>query len=211
MLKDLSGSFCYYRAMNNTPSQKGSAPVAIVLALAIAIIGTLGFVAWSKFFNQKDANFVQTTDSVKDEAEKPDSNKTQPDPNEGYLVLEGWGIKYKIPENSGEIRYYKSDFSTQEGITEGYSFSTKRVEELGGYCAPDSNVNQIYLKSTSRTQTKQEGPFASAEAANNNEPINGYYYYISGGQQPCSNDHSEWQEADLRMISDMLQSPVVAE
>jgi hypothetical protein len=191
--------------MNNSRTQ-GSAFVVVIIILTIAVIGALGFVLWQNIIQSKNvtssANSTSSTDT-------PNQSQVEivVDPNEGYLVLEDWGVKFKLPKDSGEVLAYKNTMSNQYGTFESYSLTTKRVEGLGQRCASDANEGVIRLSSIDRRTVKQEH-YSSALPANNNEPINGYYYYVSGGQSICSEEHTDWQSADNIMTSELLSAPV---
>lgn len=187
-------------------SQNGSALAIIVVILSTAIVGTLGHVLWNNSLTPKVNENLLSQEAV---AEHAESDEIQKDPNDGYLVLQDWGIKFKLPKDFGEVRYYKESVSNENGYFEHYVLSTKRVEELGERCSPTAPDGPIRLSSISRTQTKhQEDQLHSAVTANNNEPIGGYYYYVSGGQSTCADEHTDWQTADNLMTFNILRSPI---
>jgi hypothetical protein len=208
-LKDLSGSFCYYRAMSTSRSQKGSAHLATVIVLIVTLVSSLGFAAWKNLSSKSNEASVAQTEQGKHEAIKRVADTHQKGLHEGYLVLENWGIKFKLPENSGEIRYYKEDVTNDNDSSELYSFTTKRVEELGEYCSPDSREDPIRLAFISRSDIKLDHILNATLA--NNEPINGYYYYMAGTQNLCANKGDELQTTDKSMIEKMLLDPVAIE
>jgi hypothetical protein len=196
---------CYDGYMFNK-SQSGSVQVVVVIVLVMVIAGSLGFVVWDKFLAPK-SNEVPSSLSGSTSVRATDIKSTN-DLNEGYLVIKDWNVKFKLPENSNEIHYYKESISNEGGSFEYYQLSTKRVEELGGRCAPDSPEGQIGLSSISRQTIRKEGPLMSNVAANNDNPIGGYYYYVSGGQSTCGDVHTDWQTADDLMTYDMLRTPI---
>ena len=144
--------------INYFQKQAGSAHVVIIVVIVAAVLGALGYVFWQNFIN-KDTSEI-TNDSKQtttQSAETPANPVEQPkDSTEGYLVLEDWGIKFKLPEDSGEIRYYKENVTNDNGSFDYYSFSTKRVEELGEQCSADSEKGQIHLASVSRFEAKRD-------------------------------------------------------
>jgi hypothetical protein len=191
--------------MNNSRTQ-GSAIIVIIFTLAIALIGALGFVFWQNTIQSKNA--AQPAEkATSNNTLKQSEEKTVGGLNEGYLVLDDWGVKFKLPKESGEVLVYKKTVSNQYGTFESYELTTKRVEGLGQRCVPDASEGVIRLSSIGRLKTKQE-QYSSAFPANNNEPINGFYYYVSGGQSICSKEHTDWQSADNIMTSDLLSNPV---
>jgi hypothetical protein len=191
--------------IKNYLKQKGSAHVVIIVILVIALLGTLGFVFWQNFINKKSA---EVTSDSKQTTNQP-TEKVK-DPDEGYLVLKDWNIKFKLPADSNEITYYKKQAEPNDkGIEEYYEFSTKRVEALGGQCVEPNNLGQVIRNgSMSRTKIKREGEIASGSAVNNNESIAGYYYYISGGQSTCANEAVDIQTQDRDMIFKTISNPL---
>lgn len=186
----------------NSQNQTGSALVAIIIIAVVALVGILGYVAWNKISVVDKNETPQQTTTVS----TPNEDKKPQDSNEGYLVLHDWGVKFKLPNNVSEVRYYKESIEDEHGVFEYYQLTTTRVESLGGECAPDA-ANPIRLSSISRSLVKKE-ELASAFPANENKPIGGYYYYVSGGQSLCSDDHTDWQSEDNTMTSNLLSHPV---
>lgn len=197
---------CYDKYMlNKSQRQNGSVQVVIAIILVIAIVGALGFVAWGKF-SASESSGVSSSSNEHTPVQTTASDPIT-DPNEGYLVIKDWNIKFKLPEDSGEVHYYKESVSDADGVFEYYQLSTKRVEGLGGRCAPDAPEGQIGLGAISRQTTRRED-LMSAVATNNNEPIGGYYYYASGGQSTCGDEHIDWQTTDRSMTFNMLRAPI---
>lgn len=192
--------------MIKSRNQNGSALVVVIIFAVVAILGVLGYVAWSNFFAPKDDKVTQTTTSV-----QVDEDTVAVDPNEGYLVIEDWDVRFKLPENSGEIRFYKDSGSD----TEGYSFSTKRVEDLGERCVEPNDIGEVIrLAGLNRsTELPDEDPIYPRDVpVNEGKPINGYYYYAFGAQSLCAvNGSGATQAEDRNMIYEMLLEPSEAE
>jgi len=127
----------------------------------------------------------------------------------GYLMLKDWGVKFKIPAGLKDVKAYKdiASVDSQEAI-EFYEFSTGRVEAIGQWCsartAGKSNVTRLGI--VDRTKKKQK-EIVSAVPVNGNNPIGDYYYYMSGAQATCSDEGTDTQGQDMRLIVDMLQHP----
>ncbi len=189
--------------LKNLHKQNGSSLLVVIIILAVAILGALGYVVWSNYIAPK------TTQNHTTQATTAQTNNQTNDLNKGYLVLEDWGVKFKIPDSLTDIKSYKlTAASNSKGITDYYEFTTQRVEDLGGQCAGStSNGSVIRLDSLDRTQTKQD-EFASTAPANDNEPIANYYYYVSGGQSTCADQGTDIQTQDRNAIYTMLLSPI---
>jgi len=187
--------------LNKYRNQTGSAHVVIIIILIIAILGVLGYVAWNNLLAPKSNS--QTAQNDTKSPQVPEKN-TVDDPNKGYLVLKDWGVKFQIPDGLTDVKYYKVD-----GY-DSYELTTSRVEDLGGDCTTppvDKVPGVIRLDGLSRTQTKRE-EFMSSQPANNNEPINGYYYIATGGQSLCSNEGVDIQKQDRDLIYQMILAPI---
>ena len=177
---------------------QGFAHAFLVTSLVVALLGALSFIFWQNFIHKESTTteIVTTT-----------SPKKKIDSNIGYLVLKDWGIKLKIPETKSEIVYYKVD--NEDGPN--YEFTTKRVEALGDSCVEPSKQGSVArLGVLIRRLTKLDEPY-SPNPANNNEPLNGYYYYVAGINAPCAMDSPEIQLEDRNLINDMLRNPVPVE
>jgi len=184
--------------------QTGSTHVIIIVILVVALLGTLGFVFWQNIINKKSAEM--SSDSK--QATNQPAEKVK-DTDKGYLVLKDWNIKFKLLANSNAITYYKKQAEPNDkGVEEYYEFSTKRVEAIGGQCVEPNTLGQVIRNgSISRTKVKREGEIVSGSAVNNNEPIAGYYYYISGGQSTCANEGVDIQTQDRDMIFKTISNP----
>jgi len=190
--------------VKNKKTQVGSAHLIVVLVLVLALIGSLGFIFWQNFMQQKtnDDKAVVVTPEV---SKTDDATPAVPS-NDGYLVLEDWGVKYKLPSDLGNntIKYYK--VSDNPSVTDGYYFSTSRVEGLGAGCLP---TDQYYgalamtTRSTMDNNNDVSGPSAKTK-------IGDYYYFYWHPQAACTSgsDRSiidiEMQDSD--MIQTMLKS-----
>jgi hypothetical protein len=185
--------------------QQGSILLIALSAAVIAIIGTIGFIFWANATSPKDT--TQDSKVVSTNKQTTNTEETKKS-NDGYLVLEDWKIKFKLPENASDIRFYKKTAAPNtKGVEEYYEFTTKRVEELGEQCVePNDKGAVIRLAAIDRTEIKQE-QLANAAAVDNNKPLGDYYYYVSGGQANCSDAETELQSQDRIMINKMLLYP----
>ncbi|MDN5274367.1 MAG: hypothetical protein JWP06_268 [Candidatus Saccharibacteria bacterium] len=191
--------------IKTSSKQTGSTHVVIIIILVIALVATLGLVFWQNFINKKSAD---TSSNQKKPTTNQPAEKVK-DPNEGYLVLKDWNIKFKLPTDTTAITYYKKQVeANNKDIEEDYEFSTKRVEALGGQCIEPNNMGSVIrLAVLSRTKVKLEN-LVSTSVVNNNEPIAGYYYYASGAQSICADEGTSIQQQDRNMIFNALLGPV---
>ena len=185
--------------------QKGSALIVIIVIVAVAIIGVLGYVVWASALAPK------TTPDQTSQTPKPTPSEETPvevDENKGYLVLEDWGVKFELPDGLSSVKFFKNATTANSKDSDAYELTTERVEALGGQCAGEtSDGKAIRLASINRTQTRQDD-LASSVATNGNNPIAGYYYYVSGGQSICADQGADIQAQDRDTIVNMLLSPI---
>lgn len=203
MLKDFFGSLfvCYDESMTHSRTQ-GSATVVVIAILVVAIIGALGYVFWRTQLTRDNFSSVVVQESA---GNNRINNYEQ---TERYLVLEDWRVKFKISSDIDEVRYYKKTDPNPD-VNEYYELSTKRVENLGERCVePNMDGYATRLASIERSKVKIEGPHPSTAYVNNNEPINGYYYYVSRPQSLCASGNVEMQMSDTNLLHELLQKPI---
>lgn len=191
--------------------------ISIAVLAVVGIAGILGYMYWSGTQKQKVPSLQQMA-IEREEDRKKESEASQSasrDSNDGYLVLKDWGVKFKIPDNIGEVVYYKKSFRNtlqpNMGETvEGYELTTKRLEALGGRCvdSPDG-TEAVRLGAISRTKTKQEKTIIGPTYLNDGQPIDGYYYIVAYAQTACTMKDIDIQNQDRRLIGDLLQSITV--
>jgi len=162
-------------------NQTGSLLVVVIVALAVLIVGTVGYFAWGKF--------NPSNNSQPDTSKTPDDKSPTPEPDpqndDGYIVLKDWGIRFKKVDalNTTTVKY------SVDGDT--YAFTTARIEALGGECTKEPyNVTVSLI----RTTDPNPGPMNRL----NEQPINGYYYMTYGPPASCSSfdGNGQMKEAD---------------
>ena len=165
-------------------NQNGSALIVVVTILGAAILGGLGFALWQ--------NFSQNTPQPEASQDQPEDNNLDNQSGEdnqnesGYLVLNDWGVKFKIADalRSTEIKYSVEN--------DKYAFTTARIEALGGECTkPPFNVT---VSLTRHAEKPQPGPATLLTE----QPINAYYYTTYGPPASCSsfNENGQMQTAN---------------
>jgi hypothetical protein len=156
--------------------QQGFGVVA-VLAIVV-VIAVVGFVGWRLY----DA-------SQKPAGNNPSTQEPQTDPNEGYVVIREWGVRFKPVEGLTGVQYYKPHSSDNF-----FAFTTDELASADVNCAATSGY--IALGGITRT----------AEASSTGKkhgPINGYYYYTQGPSAACS---SRPNELEGLVVPKLLQS-----
>jgi len=195
--------------MKNLSKQNGSTHIIVIVILVIALLGVLGFVFWQNF-TKKDP--VTTTSEQKKTTSQP--VETVKDPNEGYLVLQDWKIKFKLATESDKITYYALP-TNDAGIKKGfdaqyYEFSTKEVEALGESCAePGGEVSGTVIRLANLSRSKDKIATQGVILVNDGQPVGGYYYYLGGAQSTCSSNGTDLQIQDRAKVVDLLGNPIV--
>ncbi len=154
-------------------NQKGFSVVEILII--IVVVGLLGVVGWFVYDRQKDktsdTSNTQASTMQKDEASKQETKKA--DPNEGYLVVKEWGVRFKTPSGLSDVRYAIHDdtvaiFAKPTGSNLQYVSDYEKYE--------DSNFRHatgVLYRSTSATK-----PFAGDDTRQGKK-VGDYYYYTN--------------------------------
>lgn len=199
---------------NNTQyggiSKKAALLVTAIFLLALA---AAGFFYWSNIKSSDSTNSGEqavSNDSSSNREDKvavDDKEKGSEKPsavNDDYFVLEDWNVKFKLPPDIGEVKYYKVTIKNDNGTFVHYEFTTKRVEDLGENCKLPNESNFVTrLGSLSRSKEKKTG---YGQIMINNEKLNDYYYYYASAQSVCSTQQMDLQSKDRSSVEKMLLS-----
>lgn len=154
-------------------NQKGFSVVEILII--IVVVGLIGTVGWLVYDRQK----TKTPDSQPDtqtSIEQKGTADTQPtqkaDPNEGYLVVKEWGLRFKTPTGLTDVRYTIHDdtvafFAKPTGSSVQYRADYDKYEEGRSQYA----TGNLYR---SRESTKDKLGLVVE-----GKKIGDYYYYTS--------------------------------
>ena len=150
-------------------NQKGFGIVEIIIVLVV--ISLLGVLGWVIYNRQKDGTSEVSNTQQKEETPKPETMK--PDPNEGYLVVKEWGLRFKSPSGLTDIKYTihgdtASFFAKPTGSSVQYRADYDKFEDGNSRYA----LGNLY-RSTSSTK-----PF-SGDMTREGKEIGDYYYYTS--------------------------------
>jgi len=176
--------------MNKNKYQSGNVHFIIIIVLVVALLGALGLIFWQNFIQPKPG--TSKTDSVKTPSTTTSSLK-------GYLVLDNWGVKFKLPSDLGnnEITYSIRTFLKNNDT---YYFSTQQVEALGESCIISAG-QQGHIGRVSRSVTPMGWETYIGDKISH---IDGYYYYYASPQSTCSDNGVEIQHRDRAMIHDTI-------
>ena len=156
--------------------QSGFAHAFLIIGLIVAIVVALGFIFWQNFIYKEPVTNKTETQVIK----KPEETK-KVDSNAGYVVVDDWGIRFKsVSELSSTNVTYVARSDDNSGTY--YAFSTDRIKALGGRCTEQPFGDTVTLTRGS------EKPIATPDGELiNTEPLNGYFYVLSGPIASCTN------------------------
>jgi len=174
--------------------------VIAVVALAVVLVAALGFFARDMFTAKKTDNTTAKTTKTAKATETSDKSKTakpketpapaqtpQPkaDPNSGYVVLDGWGVRFK--PSAGDT----FTFEKVPGL-DAYDFRTQRQTDLGGDYVK-RNKDGTYMCKFHRLIRYAAGTVDSARKPGIVGSINGYDYLHMTPQAACGTTTAEQQ------------------
>lgn len=147
-------------------SQSGSAHLIIIIVLALALIGTLGFVVWQNFINKNEAS--------QQKSEKSGGTTTTKDTS--FLVS-------VTNNNSKTVSFsYPSDWNVAESFINGVSLkSSDFTSDSGNRSISNGSVLYISGDPHNLTQTDSEANLLSyASGAANGEPDSKEFINVDG-------------------------------
>lgn len=138
MLKDFFGSLfvCYDRHMKNSRTQ-GSVTVVIIVILTVAIIGSLGYVAWNSFRNEK------TISATPSETKASTRKLTEDVPVENKVIIEELGISVVVPDSIKDLTYtytpngQPTKVNGKNIVVGSVKFSTESLMSKYPECSPE--------------------------------------------------------------------------
>ncbi len=151
--------------------QQGFGAIAIVALLAIVIAA--GLVVWRVLDTNSSANSQTNNTSTQQPAQQSET-----DPNEGYVVIKEWGVRFKPVSGLTGVTYFRPS-GTADSL-QRYDFSTQPLIDKELNCATQG-VGSIQRSST---------PLELYEVSLGE--ITGYHYYYRGSQAACSDDPSNF-------------------
>ena len=111
--------------INKTLSQKGSSHVVIIVALVLALVGTLGFVFWQNFIHKEPV--VKEAEVVKSD-NQPRTNDSQKDNYTGWKAgsFKYTKLSYKLPPNW-------EDISDNTQFQDKYKYEEVKLKAADGF------------------------------------------------------------------------------
>ncbi len=162
--------------MKTLKNQKGFSLVeGLLIVIALSIVGFTGFYVYNA--NKQDPKISDS--SIQQKSNSDNEQLSEEDPNEGYLVAEEWGLRFKIPDNLTDVRYKISGdtmgiFAKPIQDKNGQSFDVEypedydKIDEYGNFSYSQGNL--IKSKDSSQDYFGQ---------AVKGKKLGDYYYYTS--------------------------------
>lgn len=170
------------------------------MLLVVVAVGSLSFIYWQNYVQPRPVVQIYKTNAGSP-ATKPATDTADTTTNNGYLVLDDWGVKFKLPASLGDnqITYHKG---MRSGAGDEYDFSTSRVEALGGSCV-QNDQSYVPLGTITRATAPSTALASPPELAGK---FGGYYYYYHHPQAGCADSGTDVQIQDVNIIQTMLMS-----
>ena len=152
----------------------GTVGIALV---AVAVV-LLGFIDWRLYDankNNQTNSTNQTSNNKSEQSTNPPQAKPveQADPNEGYVVIKEWGVRFKPVEALGGVQYFKPSGIEGNAVT----FTTSEMASAAAACSPASGQIVLGLLTRSTETVPGNGGMVAA--------IDGYTYQYRAPQATC--------------------------
>jgi hypothetical protein len=166
--------------------ERGSVVEIVIIGVLLLVIA--GLVVWRIMDANKPENKDTNTSTTTSKTELPNDAVTEKkvDPNEGYVVINDWGIRFK-PVSAEKILYWKSSDGSDT-----YYFSTESVKKMNG-CSDAS----LY----SLTRLKSKDVMTGIYLKDGNK-VGDYYYNINHAHQVCTLDSKD--DSELLRQNDLV-------
>lgn len=155
-----------------------SAIIPVLIVAALAVICFAGWRLWDSSQNKQSSNNAANSSQASQQSSMQSTNTT--DPNEGYVVIKEWGVRFKPVEGLTGTVYAISTDSTFDGSA---VFSTEALTQLGPGCGTGSN-SAMPLGRLIRSGVDHRQEFMSAFGESNKQ-IGDYYYHYATPQASC--------------------------
>lgn len=196
---------------------RGFTLIETLIALAAVVI--LGLIGWriydSRHNDQSTKDTTATTtknsqNSTANSTSKTTSDSTQTDPNQGYVVIKEWGVRFKPVEGLEGVEYAVRPVAAEFADTgdtevpagsEKAAFTTAQLVHLSPNC--DVKANDIIGVGAVQRSTSSIDVHAEWFI----KEISGHYYYYYGPQSVCGYpDTTELHQASRDRLRESLRS-----
>lgn len=186
--------------MKSRHSQAGSAHLVIIIVLAVALIGVLGFVFWQNFVNKPAPKTADTTQT------------TQTTSSKNTVAVSEWGVKGTTTEDTTGLTYKIASNTETDGNGKQYTydsltFITKGLEDA---CQKYAGTVLRYSDPNAPAILSGDGPPETVAQAGFTS-VNGHYFNFLHPQSACDGDQTDQdslQQTSIQIASDFAASIV---
>lgn len=157
-----------------TNKQSGFSTAAAIVAV-VAVVVVMGLIAW-RVMDANKAPATQSPNTTTNQAQ------IQTDPNEGYVVIKEWGVRFPISEGIADAVY--KVHTTENGTSYANLSTASIVSKLGEDCGVNSSYSA--LGQVTRLSNNQEVTPGYAVK----KQVGDYTYLYYTPQTGCSTDAS---------------------
>lgn len=202
--------------MKSRQSQTGSAHLAIIIVLVVALLGALGFVFWQNFINKPVANQSGTAQT---------STQTTTDKT---LAVSEWGVVGSYTQASSNVeglnyKFEKIDSSTNKTVTASatdtgayLAITSPALDSLcgggAGFAITRATGDASMSASVGSPESTAADVYNSINVPNINYSakahVGNYYYFLTAPQGSCTDANSaDTSQADvLGVAKDFLKN-----
>ena len=163
--------------MNKQQSQIGSSHLILIIALAIVILGGLGYVYWLNYMQPKVAeNTVSVTDNKK------------------YLSINEWGVKGEYDSSYG-VRYEISDSSAAFLLSNADEACSHRILKTISRFSADDVINSYGHLKLDNPNTA-EYFYSSNYFGPDLRKVGNYYYQLGQGLTDVCSDSQGYRNVE---------------
>ena len=170
-------------------NQNGFSTLMAVIVVFIIIV-IAGLIVWRVL----DTNKTFNTQSQENTTNQQSQQQAKADPNEGYVVIKEWGVRFKPTEELTGVQYFKPEHVTIDSIT----FTTTALSAASEYCRESSGDIILGLLTRSTETDPQYGGMLAK--------IGAYTYQYRGPQAACSRDDLTAESKTLTALLKSLES-----
>lgn len=123
------------------------------------------------------------------------STPAETNPNEGYVVIDTWNVKFKAPTDGTTVQWtrYNNGMTTNENTI---GFTTSNLKERG-ICTAQQGVAGMLQRSSAVIERPMSG---TVTLVNDGKPIDGYYYaYTRPNGDSCEDTGPSQYDETLRV------------
>lgn len=176
-------------------NQYGFSPIVLIVAVvAVLLVGIVVWRVWDASQqpqqNNSSGNNQQQSNSQEPTNNNQNTEEPQTDPNEGYVVIKEWGVRFKPTTGLTGLKYFKPAALTSDQLT----FTTETLASASASCSEASGQIVLGLLTRSVDPNEQNGGVLAK--------IGNYSYQYRAPQAACSADY----QMESQIISSIIES-----